>query len=176
MRRSQVCGNLSPGLWKFVICTGSRQQRDKCPNFPWRILALWVLMDVKIQKIYFESIQFFHINSFHTNMYVAIAIGTVSFCKSHIGGNIVVWRSQFCITLPYYIFVCLEGPKMMKSFWGLSPRILEVLKRQSSTESHTDDLLGGWVISDSLSLDQKDYCCYMFYRSSNFGCLTIFLA
>lgn len=32
---------------------------------------------------------------------------------------------------------------MMKSKWGLSPRILGVLKRQSSTESHTDDLLGG---------------------------------
>lgn len=64
MRRSQVCGNLSPGFWKFVICTGSRQQRDKCPNFPWRILALWVLMDVKIQKIYFESIRFFILTLF----------------------------------------------------------------------------------------------------------------
>lgn len=55
-------------------------------------------MDVKIQKIYFESIQFFHINSFHTNMYVAIAIGTVSFCKSHVGGNIVCVE----VTIFYY--------------------------------------------------------------------------
>lgn len=40
----------------------------------------------------------FHINSFHANMYVAIAIGTVSFCKTHRGGNIVCKE----VTILYY--------------------------------------------------------------------------